>query len=248
MALCDVIATAVVFCAPSPQAADPSSVAFFRTTVGLIQRESLRWCQHLLPSYLDLNGNPSAKLKRLLSLLFFLESSKSYILHKDPMFNHYYHLVSNKVPLEEDTLLGILTLALHPPLPAFCLRTVDTLDLLYHLTQRAAHLHGDLGNGLVISNELVPDAILKLALYKPPLPEDSIPPSPHQFAVSVWFWKAATIVCILAACNPRTLGAQIWLRYPTVRLLMEMALTLCFAFPPIPDEGDLAVQVFDYAF
>ncbi|OQS03037.1 integrator complex subunit [Thraustotheca clavata] len=57
-----------------------------------------------------------------------------------------------------------------------------------------------------------------------------------SIAYSEIFWLSCTILLILAVFSPSTIGAIIWDEIPTMRCLMQMAITARYNYPPVEPE------------
>jgi len=133
-------------------------------------------------------------------------------------------------PLTEDALLRLLLLGLSEDFP---MNYADTIDIVERLVQRSAVLRTGLP-GLEIERLTVMEMVLSLCVYSHPK-EISLPQGyqPPQLAISSLYWKGWTILIILAACNPVTIGLAVWQSYPTARCMVEMIITRNYTFPPL---------------
>jgi hypothetical protein len=74
-----------------------------------------------------------------------------------------------------------------------------------------------------------------------------------QFAVSSWFWQACLLLVILSSFNPTTIGQSVW-GFPTIKCLLEIAITRSWKFPPFLSAQDklteeaVLVCLFDISF
>lgn len=209
---------------------DLSVLQEFQTQISMIQRDAVWWFYSKVLSML----NPSEKdFISSLNKVLFLESIESY-QSKDswPSENEATFLwtLLQDVPLTEDALLRLLLLGLSEDFPMNC---TDTIDIVERLVQRSAVLRTGL-QGIEIERQTVMEMVLSLCAYSHPK-EISLPQGyqPPQLAISSLYWKGWTVLIILAACNPVTIGLAVWQSYPTARCMVEMIITRNYSFPPL---------------
>ncbi|XP_065065814.1 integrator complex subunit 1-like [Rhopilema esculentum] len=209
---------------------DLSVLQEFQTQISLIQRDAVWWfhtkvLQMFTPSEKDFIS--------CLNKVLFLEGNECY-QSKDswPSENEVLFLLPlvKDVPLTEDALLWLLLLGLSEDYPMNC---ADTIDIVERLVQRSAVLRTGL-QGLDIERQTVMEMVLSLCVYSHPK-EISLPQGyqPPQLAISNLYWKGWTILLIIAACNPVTIGLAVWQSYPTARCMVEMIITRNYTFPPL---------------
>jgi len=63
-------------------------------------------------------------------------------------------------------------------------------------------------------------------------------PGLAHLAPSKMWWKAATLVAVVAAMSPATLGRRAWETHGTVAVLLQMLVTGNFRFPPVAGAGE----------
>lgn len=138
----------------------------------------------------------------------------------------------SEVPFLEDTLASILNMALTRSYPISPTEAIEVADCLI---KRAAACY-DEGNGssvLEMRNEEIFHLLLNCSTYRMPdniaLPVGYEPPT---LAVSDWYWKVWVQLLILTAHNTKTFGHKAWQSFPTLSLIIEMAITSHFEFPP----------------
>ena len=88
--------------------------------------------------------------------------------------------------------------------------------------------------GLVrVQNDQLLEGILQLSQFPTPVPPP-IPVGashPPLLALSALFWRSCVLLVILSAFNPHTLGRKSWEAVPTLRCLLEMALSEIWLAP-----------------
>lgn len=142
--------------------------------------------------------------------------------------------LSSEVPLLEDTLIRLLQMGLSPSFPIYPMEVIELTD---SLIRRAASIFETESSRsypvLQMRNEELFTLLLRSATYRMPenitLPPDYEPP---ELAVSDWYWKAWTQLLILTAHNINYFGKLAWEGYPTLAVMIEMAITNTFEFPP----------------
>eukprot|EP00794_Sanderia_malayensis_P009153 gene9152-10125_t len=217
---------------------DLSVLQEFQTQISLIQRDAVWWFHtKVIPMF-----NPHEKeYISCLNKVMFLESNDCY-QSKDswPSENEVGFLLNlvRDVPLVEDALIRILCLGLSEEFPMNC---ADALDIIERLAQRSAVLRTGLP-GLEVERQAVIEMLLSLSVYSHPK-EISLPTGyqPPQLCISNLYWKGWTILLILAACNPMTIGLPLWQSYPTSRTMMEMVITRNYSFPPLAT-GECSIE------
>ena len=142
--------------------------------------------------------------------------------------------LSSDVPLLEDTLIRLLQMGLSP---SYLIYPMEVIELTDALIRRAASIFETESSRsypvLQMRNEEIFSLLLRSATYRMPdnitLPLDYEPP---ELAVSDWYWKAWTQLLILTAHNINYFGKLAWTEYPTLAVMIEMAITNTFEFPP----------------
>ncbi|GLD96361.1 hypothetical protein PINS_up005044 [Pythium insidiosum] len=148
------------------------------------------------------------------------------------------------IPIHEDTLemMVALLLACH------AVDRVDALRLLETIVVRAAegHIHreelwgsriDDLAeysrNGGVLGLELRRTQFVIDLFHLTLWGGESQHNLDHKFCFSGRFWICCSILLIIAAFNPTTVGAFLWKEIPTLRCMMQMIITGRYEFPPV---------------
>lgn len=142
--------------------------------------------------------------------------------------------LSSDVPLLEDTLIRLLQMGLSPQ---YLIYPMEVIELTDALIRRAASIFETESSRsypvLQMRNDEIFTLLLRSATYRMPdnisLPPDYEPP---ELAVSDWYWKAWTQLLILTAHNINYFGKLAWTEYPTLAVMIEMAITNTFEFPP----------------
>eukprot|EP00731_Ephydatia_muelleri_P029324 Em0020g968a len=202
----------------------------FFSTLGLMQRDAVWWMHSVVPA--TYRPQPTV-YKTCLRKVLFLEPAEAY--HSKDNWppeadrSAILHLMS-EANLMEDTLMRILVIGLARELP---LSPADAMDIADKLVARAANAHtNDIPRLPTVERKELFNAIFDIAVYWPPanihLPEDYEPP---KLAISKLYWKGWILLLVLAAFNPKTIGAIGWAEYPTLRGMMEMVMTNNYSFP-----------------
>ncbi|XP_048256851.1 integrator complex subunit 1-like [Haliotis rufescens] len=210
---------------------DLETLQQFKQQVAMIQRDAIWWLHTVVPKAMDVKA---AEYVHCLHKVLFMEEAQHYY-NKDnwpPEGDRTMMLrLAAEVPVMEDSLMRVLLIGLSRELP---LSAADAVELADQLIRRAAPLY--LGAGMQVLQverlELI-DALLNLCAYRHPenigLPKGYQPPT---LAISALYWKAWTMLAVISAFNPGTFGLSAWENYPTLKCLMEMAMTNNFKFPP----------------
>ena len=209
----------------------------FQLQVSEMQRSGLYWIQksvtRLCPERSEFMHN--------LNKVLLLESIDSYC-QKDnwPPENDRALVIrlASEVPLLEDSLTRLVAMAFsaHHVTPTEVIEISDTL-----IKRAASIFESDTRSYPVLemqNSELFP-LLLRSSLYRKPdniaLPANYTPP---ELVISDWYWKVWIQLLILTAHNPSHFGKLAWEEYPTLSILIEMAITNCFEYPPPTTNSD----------
>lgn len=202
----------------------------FHKLVATIQHEAVLWLHTTAPKMF---GMGKESLLHSLQKILLLESPEQYYKldnwppETDRIF--YMRLVS-EIPLMQCTLMKLLFIGLSKENGNI---HMETLDLVDQLVRRAAANSNESLPTLEADNINIIDLIFNHCTYQAPesisIPVGYQPPS---LAISNLYWKGWTILLILAAHNPLSIGAEAWNEYPILRTLMEMCITNHFSYPP----------------
>ncbi|EEZ98703.1 integrator complex subunit 1 [Tribolium castaneum] len=237
LSLADLVCMCMLLCV-SPQVRDASTqnkrdvtvLKAFQKQVSNIQREAVTWLNDsalrvFRPSLNDFHHV-------LLKVLFLEQAEHYYKVDSWPGENerNLFLRLTSEVPLLQATLLRILLIGNskeHPISPT------EAIEISDQLIRRAANLPQDCAPPLVVDNLEIIGIYFNLCSYNYPenitLPAGYVPPS---LAISGLYWKVWLILLIIAAHNPVTFGNEVWNKYPTLRMFMEMCITNHFSFPP----------------
>ncbi|XP_046854864.1 integrator complex subunit 1-like [Xenia sp. Carnegie-2017] len=201
----------------------------FQKNVALIQEEVTSWFYKTVPHMFPISAS---NFSQSLSKVFFMEPPESYT-GKDswPSESERTFLLSvvTNIPVMDDTLTRVSVIGLSPELPLDAQKALKFIDIL---VQRAAVVKSGI-NSMEINRLRFIDAILDLCAYHHPpnilLPSGYEPP---LLAIGSLYWTAWIIILLVAAFNPTNIGEILWQRYPTLKCLVEMAMTNNFVFPP----------------
>lgn len=134
------------------------------------------------------------------------------------------------MPLLQATLLRILLIGSSK---AHSLSPTEAVDICDQLIRRSANLPQDCAPPLVVENIEIIRIFFNLCTYNYPenitLPAGYVPPN---LAISGIYWKVWLVLLVIAAHNPVGFGNEVWNKYPTLRMFMEMCITNHFSFPP----------------
>ncbi|XP_048575697.1 integrator complex subunit 1 [Nematostella vectensis] len=208
---------------------DLSVLHQFQKNVSTIQRDAVWWLHTVVPKMFNLTAK---EYNACLQKVLFLEPVENYS-GKDNWPSEadkglLYSLASD-VPVQEDTLMRVVIIGLSAELPV---TAPEALDIADRLTRRAASLKSGVTSLSVNRLELL-DAVLNLCAYHYPneiqLPAGYVPP---KLAIANLYWKAWTLLAIVASLNPSSIGHAGWENFPMLKCMMEMILTNNFVFPP----------------
>jgi integrator complex subunit 1 len=233
----DLVCMCMLLCV-TPQVRDASSqnkrdvtvLKAFQKQVSNIQREAVTWLNDSALRVFRPNVNDFHHV--LLKVLFLEQAEHYYKVDSWPGENerNLFLRLASEIPLLQATLLRILLIGNskeHPISPT------EAIEISDQLIRRAANLPQDCAPPLAIDNIEIIGIYFSLCSYNYPenitLPTGYVPPS---LAISGLYWKVWLILLILAAHNPMTFGNEVWNKYPTLRMFMEMCITNHFSFPP----------------
>ncbi|XP_011171982.1 integrator complex subunit 1 [Solenopsis invicta] len=213
--------------------ADKKDVALlhqFQKLVAMIQYETVLWLQNSAQQMYSVGRN---ELLHAMHKIMLLESPEHYYKldnwppESDRVF--YIRLVSD-VPLLQTTLWRLLMIGYSKDNGITHSEALDLADLL--IRRAAANLTESVPMLLIDKMDVI-ELIFNLSIYQPPgtinIPAEYLPPT---LAIANLYWKGWTMLLILAAHNPSTIGSLGWKRYPILRTLMEMCITNHFSYPP----------------
>lgn len=223
-----------VFEAILPTGPWPEPWLTFKRVLASIQSEAVGWLQEQVPKLL--RTSPSLYCHVIRKVFYLLPSEVFFGVTEEQLKEKdRYQLDSVRFTavVEEDTLTRILIMGITD----FPLSPPDALMVAHELVPKAAALHLRGVAALTVENTRLIDAVMKLTAYQTSikLPDGYMPPA---FAVKQQYWQAWQVLAVLVACNPATLGKSIWPEYPTLRILLRMAITGSF----VQDLDRLAAQ------
>ncbi|XP_061404832.1 integrator complex subunit 1 [Lethenteron reissneri] len=208
----------------------------FQRQIAAIQRDAVWWLHTIVPAMFKL---PAKDYVHCLYKVLFTEQPETYYKWDNwpPEGDRNFFLrLCSEVPLLEDTLMRILVMGLSRDLP---LGPADAMELADHLVKRAAGVQAEGAppcahmDVLRVDRIQLLEAVLNLATYHYPenihLPAGYTPPT---LAISNLYWKAWLLLLVVMAFNPQNIGQVAWEDYPTLKMMMEMAMTNNYAFPP----------------
>eukprot|EP00111_Clytia_hemisphaerica_P010721 TCONS_00031321-protein len=214
---------------------DYTALKNFQQQIALIQQDTV-WFFHTKVKFLY-NCNDKEFVLGLFRALF-LDPAETYNQRDnwppESEKNLLMQLVT-EVPLMEDTLLRLHMLGLSPEIALPCDRAMEIIEKLVF---RSAVLSSIGRPGLAVERLDAVKMLLSLAAYTYPK-EITLPPgyeSPN-LAITLLYWRAWSILLVIAALNPTTIGIYVWENYPTARCMMEMLITGCYDFPPFASSG-----------
>nr|XP_034987340.1 integrator complex subunit 1 [Zootoca vivipara] len=202
----------------------------FQNQIAAIQRDAVWWLHTVVPSITKLA--PKEYVHCLHKVLFTEQPETYYKWDNWPPESdrNFYLRLCSEVPILEDTLMRILVIGLSRDLP---LGPADAMELADHLVKRAAAVQADDLEVLRVERIQLIDAVLNLCTYHHP-ENIQLPPGyqPPNLAISTLYWKAWPLLLVVAAFNPENIGLAAWDEYPTLKMLMEMAMTNNYSYPP----------------
>ncbi|XP_070218216.1 integrator complex subunit 1 isoform X2 [Bos mutus] len=202
----------------------------FQNQIAAIQRDAVWWLHTVVPSISKLA--PKDYVHCLHKVLFTEQPETYYKWDNWPPESdrNFFLRLCSEVPILEDTLMRILVIGLSRELP---LGPADAMELADHLVKRAAAVQADDVDVLKVERVQLIDAVLNLCTYHHP-ENIQLPPGyqPPNLAISTLYWKAWPLLLVVAAFNPENIGLAAWEEYPTLKMLMEMAMTNNYSYPP----------------
>ncbi|XP_062999601.1 integrator complex subunit 1 [Elgaria multicarinata webbii] len=202
----------------------------FQNQIAAIQRDAVWWLHTVVPSISKLA--PKDYVHCLHKVLFTEQPETYYKWDNWPPESdrNFFLRLCSEVPILEDTLMRILVVGLSRDLP---LGPADAMELADHLVKRAAAVQADDLEVLRVERIQLIDAVLNLCTYHHP-ENIQLPPGyqPPNLAISTLYWKAWPLLLVVAAFNPENIGLAAWEEYPTLKMLMEMAMTNNYSYPP----------------
>nr|XP_004666400.2 integrator complex subunit 1 isoform X2 [Jaculus jaculus] len=202
----------------------------FQNQIAAIQRDAVWWLHTVVPSISKLA--PKDYVHCLHKVLFTEQPETYYKWDNWPPESdrNFFLRLCSEVPILEDTLMRILVIGLSRELP---LGPADAMELADHLVKRAAAVQADDVEVLKVERIQLIDAVLNLCTYHHP-ENIQLPPGyqPPNLAISTLYWKAWPLLLVVAAFNPENIGLAAWEEYPTLKMLMEMAMTNNYSYPP----------------
>lgn len=202
----------------------------FQNQIAAIQRDAVWWLHTVVPSVSKLA--PKDYVHCLHKVLFTEQPETYYKWDNWPPESdrNFFLRLCSEVPILEDTLMRILVIGLSRELP---LGPADAMELADHLVKRAAAVQADDVDVLKVERVQLIDAVLNLCTYHHP-ENIQLPPGyqPPNLAISTLYWKAWPLLLVVAAFNPENIGLAAWEEYPTLKMLMEMAMTNNYSYPP----------------
>jgi hypothetical protein len=225
--------------------------AFFASGV---QRDAMVWCLEVLPAaaaatttvtttmttttHPDESGMALTVVRRLMLL-----DAPGFISAPDVLGEQERRAASvvlgeqsaGGLPLSEEAVAGVLLLALQkrvlaPGAALGVLMSVGIRAARFRSSTTAQRLQGR--RVLTISNGKVAEAVLQLGVLVNRRGE-----ALAGFANAGELWRACVVLVVLGAVDAETFGAHVWRTIPTVRALMEMALTRQWRFPALLPAG-----------
>lgn len=223
---------------------DPAQVEKMQLTVAGIQSDAIWWLQE---TALRVYRPSSSDFVHALQKVLLMEPADQYFKTDSwPQEQDRTLLLrlASEVPLEQATLLRLLVIGLSKEHP---LPPPDALHLADQLVRRAAAVPATDTLPMLRADKLeLMDLVLNLCAYHHPenidLPCGYTPPA---LAITNLYWKGWTLLLILAAHNPTTVGALAWQKHPTLRSLMEMCITNHFVFPAAAAADDLQLAALE---
>ncbi|XP_008559998.1 integrator complex subunit 1 [Microplitis demolitor] len=202
----------------------------FQKLVSTIQYDTTAWLQ---TSAQAVYGVGKVELLKAIQKIMLLDSPEHYykLDNWPPETDRVLFMrIVCEVPLLQTTVLRIMMMGMSKEIGNSQLEILDVVD---QLVRRAAGNSTETFPMLQADKQDIIDLIFHLCVYQPPgsinIPSGYTPPN---LAISNNYWKGWTILLILAAHNPTTIGATGWNRYPILRTLMEMCITNHFSYPP----------------
>lgn len=205
----------------------------FQVQVAEMQRLGVYWIQKVVMKLFKPERN---EFIHGLNKLLLMESAENYY-NKDnwPPENdrNFMFRLSSEVPVLEDTLIRLLNMGLSKAHPVSAPEAIEASDTLI---KRAANIYdGDSSpyRVLKIQNEEIFQLLFKSSAYR--IPENIMLPAGYEapnMAISDWYWKVWIQLLIITAHNSESFGNKAWKNFPTLSLLIEMAITNHFEFPP----------------
>ncbi|OQR88032.1 integrator complex subunit [Achlya hypogyna] len=238
--------------APPPAPTAPSAITpsmrakeELAQLIGDVQRLAVNWCLdvHQQLPQLDLIRLFNAVMRKIL----FLDAQPD--VQATEHDRACYAFCKDMLPLHEATIAGLVRLC-------YSVQTADAhelLKVLETLVIRAAEGHivresffrgptaGQLpdylaGGGLVGLH--MERADFAVALYEVASARGHMYEG-KAVGYSEQFWLSCSILLVLAVFSPSSIGAEVWATIPTMRCLMQMAITGRYRFPPVVPEDPL---------
>lgn len=208
----------------------------FQLQISLIQCKTVEWLHETV-----IRRYPTENLRKsfisCLNKIFFFENLEQYYkIDNWPPENdrNFLFRVTTEVPILEGTLLNIFSMGSTKDIP---LTPHESCDISYSLILRAAAIYtdADLNYPVFIINDHL-QLIKKLfdsCMYSYP-ENTSFPPgyTPPNYAIIDLYWKVWFQLLILCAHLPNNFGKYAWDHFPTIRLLIELAITNNYQYPP----------------
>ncbi|XP_074109265.1 integrator complex subunit 1 [Cotesia typhae] len=208
---------------------DVAPLQQFQKLVSTIQYDTTDWLQRAQSVY----GVGKVELLKAIPKIMLLESPEHYykLDNWPPETDRVLFMrIVCEVPLLQTTLLRIMMIGTSKEIGNCQLEILDFVD---QLVRRAAGNSTEAFPMLQADQQDIIELIFQLCVYQPPgsinIPSGYTPPN---LAISNCYWKGWTILLILAAHNPTTIGETGWRRYPILQTLMEMCITNYFSYPP----------------
>ncbi|MFH4974662.1 hypothetical protein AB6A40_001371 [Gnathostoma spinigerum] len=151
--------------------------------------------------------------------------------------NQYIRAIAD-APLSETLLTRILEAGANQTVP---IDAADAIDLVETLTKRAclsSPLTASTSSMVAISNSKTVQILFETTAYRPP---PNFPVSKEELpalAVRRVYWKAWIIAVMWASLNKQSLIKEIYMTYPTLKIILQMILTWEYRFPPIASACD----------
>jgi hypothetical protein len=140
--------------------------------------------------------------------------------------------LASEIPLLEDSLTRLVSMAFS----AHHVTPTEVIEIADNLIKRAASIFESDSRSysvLQMKNPELFHLLLRSSLYRKPdniaLPSNYTPP---ELVISDWYWKVWIQLLILTAHNPTHFGKLAWEQFPTLAVLIEMAITNSFEYPP----------------
>ncbi|EQC27005.1 hypothetical protein SDRG_15219 [Saprolegnia diclina VS20] len=229
--------------APAPSVITPSLRAKeeLAQLIADVQRMAVNWCHEV---YQQLQGDIMRLFSAVMRKILFLDAAPDGNATEHD--RACYAFCKDMLPLHEVTVAGMVGLCFYvAPTDAHeLLKVLDTLVTRAaegHLVRESyfqgptAHqLHDYVAAGGLLGLQISRTDFV-LHLYEAGVVRG------HTYegkAVSYaeLYWLSCAILLVLGVFSPSTIGAEIWSAIPTMRCLMQMAITGRFRFPPVEPE------------